>query len=157
MHSTGDLLVTGSSDGTVKVWGARPDFTLIANYDLVVTAAPLSGKVSVSSVCLLHDTLRSLIVVGTKASDIMLITRRSGHVTRVVTGHAGQEAWGLSPHPTQPDVFLSAADDRTLRLWSVSRKKQTAAVTLVRHESRPRCLPRCTRGGEAMCAVVRRR
>jgi WD40 repeat protein len=127
LHSTGDLLVSGAKDGTVKVWGGGADVVLLSQYDLN-TALPKPVNLSVRSVKLFGDRLRSTILVGTKSSDVYEVVRLTGKLTQLSTAHCVDEVWGLAPHPTNADVFVTAGDDKTVRLWSVSRKRQLAMV-----------------------------
>ena len=57
LHSTGDFMVSGSKDGTVKVWGKGADISLISQFD-IGTAKPSPYNVSIRSVRLLTDRLR---------------------------------------------------------------------------------------------------
>lgn len=66
MHSTGDFMVTGSKDGTVKVWGKGADMSLISQFDLN-SASPKPYNLSVRSVKLLTDKLRCVGGVDVRA------------------------------------------------------------------------------------------
>lgn len=57
LHSTGDFMVSGSKDGTVKVWGKGGDMALISQFDLN-NAKPRPYNLSVRSVRLVTDRLR---------------------------------------------------------------------------------------------------
>ena len=70
----------------------------------------------------------STILVGTKSSDIYEIVRLTGRMTQLSTSHCTDELWGLAPHPVNNDVFITCGDDRTVRLWSVAKKRQLAMV-----------------------------
>lgn len=76
---------------------------------------------------------RSVILVGTKSADVYEITRLTGKMAQLSTGHCTDEVWGLAPHPTNPDIFITCGDDKTVRLWSVSRKRQLAMVVMENH------------------------
>lgn len=39
----------------------------------------------------------------------------------LVNGHMDGPIWGVGTHPTR-DVFLSAAEDGTVRLWDIPEK-----------------------------------
>ncbi|KAI2654594.1 Echinoderm microtubule-associated protein-like 5 [Labeo rohita] len=47
----------------------------------------------------------------------------------LVNGHMDGPIWGLGAHPTR-DVFLSAAEDGTVRLWDISERKMLNKVNL---------------------------
>lgn len=136
LHSTGDFMVSGSKDGTVKVWGKGSDIALLSQFDLA-TARPLPMNSSIRSVRLSVDKLRSTILIGTKSSDIYELRRLTGACVQVSSAHAVDEVWGLAPHPTNADVYISCGDDKTIRLWSVSKKRQLAAVV---HENTMRAV-----------------
>jgi WD40 repeat protein len=131
MHSTGDFLVTGCKDGTIKMWGKGGDIALVSQFDLN-TASPKPYNSSVRSVCFMLDKHRSTVLVGTKSCDVYEVNRLTGRMAQLSTAHCSDELWGLAPHPSNPDLFLTAGDDKTVRLWSVSRKRQLAMVALVR-------------------------
>jgi microtubule-associated protein-like 6 len=78
------------------------------------------------------DKHRSTVLVGTKSCDVYEVNRLTGRMAQLSTAHCSDELWGLAPHPSNPDLFLTAGDDKTVRLWSVSRKRQLAMVALVR-------------------------
>jgi len=132
MHSTGDFLVTGCKDGSIKIWGNGADLTLISQFD-ISTSSPRPVNLSIRSVRLLLDRHRSCILVGTKSSDLYEVNRLNGRMVQLSTAHFGDEVWGLAPHPTNPDLYISCGDDKTIRLWSVSRKRQLAIVMLENH------------------------
>jgi microtubule-associated protein-like 6 len=48
----------------------------------------------------------------------------------VMQGHYQHELWGLCAHPTNPDLFVTTGDDRTMRTWSVSSRKQVQMASL---------------------------
>ena len=35
-------------------------------------------------------------------------------------GHFSGQLWGLAVHPTDGDIFATAGDDRSIRVWSIS-------------------------------------
>ena len=62
LHSTGDFLVSGAKDGTVKVWGGGAEISLVSQFDLN-TALPKPGNLSVRSVRLMADRLRCVVTL----------------------------------------------------------------------------------------------
>ena len=61
------------------------------------------------------------ILVGTKSGDIYGITEKSSSSQVVVNSHTEGEIWGLCAHP-EKDVFVTGSDDKTVRLWDLSKK-----------------------------------
>jgi len=127
LHSSGDLLVSASKDGTVKVWGGGPDIALISQFDLN-TVSPKPLNLSIRSAKIRTDKLRSTLLLATKSSDVYSLNRLTGVCTLLSSSHCTDELWGLAPHPTNPDVYITCGDDRTIRLWSVSGKRLLATV-----------------------------
>ena len=60
-------------------------------------------------------------MVGTKSGDIYGITEKSSSSQVVVNSHTEGEIWGLCAHP-EKDVFVTGSDDKTVRLWDLSKK-----------------------------------
>ena len=61
------------------------------------------------------------ILVGTKSGDIYDITEKTSASQVVVNSHTEGEIWGLSTHP-EKDVFVTGSDDKTVRLWDLTKK-----------------------------------
>ncbi|XP_071834835.1 echinoderm microtubule-associated protein-like 6 isoform X3 [Apostichopus japonicus] len=73
----------------------------------------------VKSVC----RVKGKILVGTKDSEIFEIEEKATPaISMVVQGHGEGEMWGLATHPSQ-EIFASASDDATVRLWNVGERK----------------------------------
>ena len=49
------------------------------------------------------------------------MTRSVLSLQPILHGHGEGEIWGLACHP-EKEVFLSASDDQTVRLWDVTSK-----------------------------------
>jgi hypothetical protein len=62
------------------------------------------------------------------------IARRSGAAVLLQEGHHSGELWGLTTHPTDPDVYATAGDGASLRhftLYYCSLLKCAAAAITV--------------------------
>ena len=141
MHSTGELLVTGGKDGAIKVWG--PDVLNLLSFN-IAEADPVPFHRSIRSVCFLNDKDKSTILVGTMGSEIYEISKDSARMIRLSAGHCSDEVWGLAPHPTDPDLYLTSGDDHTVRLWTVRDRAQIAMVPV---ETMSRCIEWSPDGG----------
>ena len=125
--SAGELLVSGSKDGLVKIWSNTLEVRRVFNIDQMVTEMP-GGSVycptaAVSSVAI--NAHGSSVLVGTRGSQIFEITNvlAASEITKMnllTQGHFADELWAVAMHPTDPDIFVTAGDDHTLRVWSVS-------------------------------------
>jgi microtubule-associated protein-like 6 len=107
-------VVTGSKDGTVKLWNA--DIRLVKVFDMGM-ATPAPRKLPVRSVC--YDPQRERIVVGMLGSQIYELTRETGASKLLQEGHCEGELWGCAPHPTDAHIVATSGDDETVRVWDI--------------------------------------
>lgn len=59
--------------------------------------------------------------MGTKNAEIIEVGEKNAACNILVNGHMDGPIWGLGTHPSR-DVFLSAAEDGTVRLWDIPEK-----------------------------------
>jgi len=114
-------LVTGSKDGTVKIWS--DSLESLHEFD-ITDAADACLRSSIRSVCC--DANMTRVLVGTKGSEIYEIQIDKGSAAdafRIGSGHFKDELWGLASHPTDEDLYATCGDDATVRVWSVSQKR----------------------------------
>ncbi|KAM7447232.1 Echinoderm microtubule-associated protein-like 5 [Porites harrisoni] len=83
------------------------------------------GPCVVRSVC----RGKGKILVGTKDSEIIEITEKTSTSQTLVRGHGEGEIWGLACHPDR-EVFVTASDDQTVRLWDVATKTMVKMAPL---------------------------
>uniref|UniRef100_G1KXP8 EMAP like 5 n=1 Tax=Anolis carolinensis TaxID=28377 RepID=G1KXP8_ANOCA len=69
------------------------------------------------------------ILVGTKNTEIIEVGEKNAACNLLINGHMDGPIWGLATHPSR-DVFLSAAEDGTVRLWDITDKKMVNKVNL---------------------------
>ncbi|CAK9107654.1 Echinoderm microtubule-associated protein-like 6 (EMAP-6) (Echinoderm microtubule-associated protein-like 5-like) [Durusdinium trenchii] len=110
-------VVTGSKDGVVKIWDAK--LSPLRTFDMT-EALPTPHRPAVRSVC--WDGHRGVILVGTQGSEIFEVTTENQSVAVLSQGHAMDELYGLAAHPSNPDLFVTAGDDHTVRLWDASKR-----------------------------------
>jgi WD40 repeat protein len=63
------------------------------------------------------------IAVTFTGSEVYEIAAKSGNITLLHEAHYEGELWGLATHPTDPDVFATVGDDRTIRIWSILARR----------------------------------
>jgi microtubule-associated protein-like 6 len=112
VNSLGNNFVSGSRDGTVKIW--NESFECIK--DIAVDNIISSMCPRVRSVAFSADNRHLLI--GTRGAEVFEVNIRdstqSGKL--LVNGHGMRELWGLATHPTK-DEFATCGDDFTVRIW----------------------------------------
>lgn len=69
------------------------------------------------------------ILVGTKDGEIIEVGEKNAASNTMINGHTQGGIWGLSTHPFK-DVFISASDDGTIRIWDLADKKLLNKVSL---------------------------
>ncbi|TTC14938.1 Echinoderm microtubule-associated protein-like 6 [Bagarius yarrelli] len=69
------------------------------------------------------------ILVGTRNAEIIEVGEKNAACNILVNGHMDGPIWGLGAHPSR-DVFLSAAEDGTVRLWDIPERKMLNKVNL---------------------------
>ncbi|TKS67941.1 Echinoderm microtubule-associated protein-like 6 [Collichthys lucidus] len=69
------------------------------------------------------------ILVGTKDGEIIEVGEKNAASNIMINGHTQGGIWGLATHPFK-DVFISASDDGTIRIWDLADKKLLNKVSL---------------------------
>jgi microtubule-associated protein-like 6 len=122
IHAAGDAgFVTGAHDGFVKLWTSR--CVHVRSYDLTEATIPPLVPVVHSVHLGLADGDVAKILVGTSSSEVYEIAKSSGSMTLLHEGHYTDELWAVATNPADPDVFATAGDDMTVRVWSVAHRK----------------------------------
>lgn len=65
------------------------------------------------------------ILVGTKDGEIIEVGEKNAASNTMINGHTQGGIWGLATHPFK-DVFISASDDGTIRIWDLADKVRVA-------------------------------
>jgi WD40 repeat protein len=82
-------------------------------------------------------------LVGTRGGDVLEISLSNGKRLKnkpVVTGHNYGELWGLVVHPSNPNIFVTSGDDKSVRMWNISDQE---CVAMAKSDALPdmsRCL-----------------
>ncbi|MEQ2182164.1 Echinoderm microtubule-associated protein-like 6, partial [Goodea atripinnis] len=61
------------------------------------------------------------LLVGTKDGEIIEVGEKNAASNTMINGHTKGGIWGLATHPFK-DVFISASDDGTIRIWDLADK-----------------------------------
>lgn len=59
--------------------------------------------------------------MGTKDGEIIEVGEKNAASNTMINGHTQGRIWGLATHPSK-DVFISASDDGTIRIWDLADK-----------------------------------
>ncbi|XP_041958628.1 echinoderm microtubule-associated protein-like 6 [Alosa sapidissima] len=119
------LIVTGGKErptkegGAVKLWDQEMKRCRAFQLE---TGLPVEN---VRSVC----RGKGKILVGTKDGEIIEVGEKNAASNTMINGHTQGRIWGLATHPTK-DVFISASDDGSIRMWDLGDKKLLNKVSL---------------------------
>ena len=69
----------------------------------------------------LFPVIQGKILVGTKDGEIIEVGEKNAASNTMINGHTQGGIWGLATHPFK-DVFISASDDGTIRIWDLADK-----------------------------------
>ncbi|KAI2658968.1 Echinoderm microtubule-associated protein-like 6 [Labeo rohita] len=111
------LIVTGGKErptkegGAVKLWDQEMKRCRAFQLE---TGLPVE---TVRSVC----RGKGKILVGTKDGEIIEVGEKNAASNTMINGHTQGRIWGLATHPSK-DVFISASDDGTIRIWDLADK-----------------------------------
>ncbi|XP_075452066.1 echinoderm microtubule-associated protein-like 6 isoform X3 [Ascaphus truei] len=119
------LIVTGGKErptkegGAVKLWDQEMKrcraFQLETGQTLDCVRSVCRGK--------------GKILVGTKNGEVIEVGEKNAASNMLINGHVEGEIWGLATHPSK-DMFLSASNDGTARIWDFADKKLLNKVSL---------------------------
>ncbi|VFV19097.1 echinoderm microtubule-associated [Lynx pardinus] len=119
------LIVTGGKErptkegGAVKLWDQEMKRCRAFQLE---TGQPVE---CVRSVC----RGKGKILVGTKDGEIIEVGEKNAASNILIDGHMEGEIWGLATHPSK-DIFISASNDGTARIWDLADKKLLNKVNL---------------------------
>ncbi|XP_062320153.1 echinoderm microtubule-associated protein-like 6 isoform X2 [Osmerus eperlanus] len=119
------LIVTGGKErptkegGAVKLWDQEMKrcraFQLETGQQVECVRSVCRGK--------------GKILVGTKDGEVIEVGEKNAASNILINGHMQGEIWGLATHPSK-DIFISASDDGTIRIWDLADKKLLNKVSL---------------------------
>jgi microtubule-associated protein-like 6 len=116
-------IISASKDGMIKHWSGTMDH--IRSFSLTDADVPplLSCIRSVDGAFSEDGLAVTRVLVATMSGEIYEVSAKSGTLCLLQEAHYSGEVWGLGVHPTDPDIFATAGDDKTIRIWSVSHKR----------------------------------
>jgi microtubule-associated protein-like 6 len=130
-------MVTTSKDGMVKLWSLELEHLrsfMLQDAD-VPPVIPCIRSLDVS--LSLDGKVITRILVATSGGEIYEISAKSGNTCLVHESHYSGELWGLCTHPTNPDLFATCGDDKTIRIWSISARRLLRKAVI---DSTARCI-----------------
>jgi len=113
-------VVTSAKDGLIKMWST--EFEHIRSFMLSDADVPpvVASVRSLDAFMSLDGNNIIRILASTAGGEIYEIAARSGNTCLVHESHYVGELWGLCVHPTDPDLFVTTGDDKSIRVWSIS-------------------------------------
>lgn len=110
--------VTGDLSGTLGLWTASMLNTTTIKLQV---KRGTDGTMEARAMSFIKD---STVIVGCSDGSLRKMdVRKSGDTTTfLVQAHGNGELWGLAAHPKLGDVFASASNDKTVRVWSAASK-----------------------------------
>ncbi|RMX65002.1 hypothetical protein DD238_005036 [Peronospora effusa] len=125
-NTSGKILFSGSSDGTVRAWeaeaGALSSPRALGEYRGVGTAHPL--------LCV-RASEDGALVLGTGCDRKCFVWRvGTGRVMQTLTGHKGK-VLAAEFSPVLPHEVITGSSDRSLRVWDVMRGVRLQTISCV--------------------------
>ncbi|CAF0889090.1 unnamed protein product [Brachionus calyciflorus] len=122
---TEDGYLSSGKDGAVRKWDSK--FSPLETIDLKYL---ITSKETPEFYCCDDELIvRSLynkenrLLVGTQSSEIFELNLADFNVECVVKGHAEGELWSLAVSPINSNIFATASDDQTVRIWDSKTNK----------------------------------
>jgi len=116
-----DVLVSGSDDGTVRLWDAVSGEVIKVFRRFPALRLAVRPRIgSVRSVALGHTRERTIVVAGGADGVVRLWDATGGDRIGVLHGHSGEVTAVAIGQVGKRNVVVSGGDDGTVRLWSAA-------------------------------------
>ncbi len=121
-----DGFLTAGKDDCIRTWDAS--FAPLETINLKLTMSHMSTadfffphELVIRSIFAKNNRL----LIGTQSSEILEVNLANDDlsVNCLCKGHGEGELWSLAISPIDPEVFATASDDQTVRIWNLREKR----------------------------------
>jgi WD40 repeat protein/Ca2+-binding EF-hand superfamily protein len=114
--------LTGGKDGSINEISVANSKITLVRCVLKMTSAD-SPNFSVKVL----DTHKGNLLIGTGGNDLIKVDhwQKESKKKLLLSGHYGDELWGLACHPIQP-VYATCSDDTIIKTWHAANRKMIA-------------------------------
>uniref|UniRef100_A0A8C5BSI3 Pleckstrin homology domain interacting protein n=1 Tax=Gadus morhua TaxID=8049 RepID=A0A8C5BSI3_GADMO len=115
------LFVSGSRDGTARIWQLQPQGWKSILLDMKYNPPPLEDKVTKLKVTMVAwDRHDGTVITAANNLTIKVWNSTTGNLVHVLMGHE-DEVFVLEPHPFDPRILFSAGHDGNCIVWDLAR------------------------------------
>uniref|UniRef100_A0A8C9XL01 PH-interacting protein n=1 Tax=Sander lucioperca TaxID=283035 RepID=A0A8C9XL01_SANLU len=116
-----DRFVSGSRDGTARIWQLQPQGWRSILLDMKYNPPPLEDKVTKLKVTMVAwDRHDSTVITAANNLTLKVWNSTTGNLVHVLMGHE-DEVFVLEPHPFDPRILFSAGHDGNCIVWDLAR------------------------------------
>uniref|UniRef100_A0AAQ5XRC2 Bromo domain-containing protein n=1 Tax=Amphiprion ocellaris TaxID=80972 RepID=A0AAQ5XRC2_AMPOC len=116
-----DRFVSGSRDGTARIWQLQPQGWRSILLDMKYNPPPLEDKVTKLKVTMVAwDRHDSTVITAANNLTLKVWNSITGNLVHVLMGHE-DEVFVLEPHPFDPRILFSAGHDGNCIVWDLAR------------------------------------
>uniref|UniRef100_A0A3P8R6K4 PH-interacting protein n=1 Tax=Astatotilapia calliptera TaxID=8154 RepID=A0A3P8R6K4_ASTCA len=116
-----DRFVSGSRDGTARIWQLHPQGWKSILLDMKYNPPPLEDKVTKLKVTMVAwDRHDSTVITAANNLTLKVWNSITGNLVHVLMGHE-DEVFVLEPHPFDPRILFSAGHDGNCIVWDLAR------------------------------------
>uniref|UniRef100_A0A8D3E936 PH-interacting protein n=1 Tax=Scophthalmus maximus TaxID=52904 RepID=A0A8D3E936_SCOMX len=116
-----DRFVSGSRDGTARIWQLQPQGWRSILLDMKYNPPPLEDKVTKLKVTMVAwDRHDGTVITAANNLTLKVWNSTTGNLVHVLMGHE-DEVFVLEPHPFDPRILFSAGHDGNCIVWDLAR------------------------------------